>query len=281
MIRLRTGRMPPLLLAWAALVAASAASANPLDVVQVLREGGCGGILPASSPLRPNSLLNRSAKLWATGRSLAAAVARSGYAAEREGGLHFAGPEISMINAIRRSGCRAIANPKLRDIGIYHRGSDTWVVVASAYVSPTLSEAPALAARALELINEARARGAVCGRRSFAPAPPLRLSSILSDVASEHAVDMAEHGYFDHTDLRGESPADRVRATGYRERLVGENIAYGVDSIGAAVQGWLSSPGHCENIMDPRFAEMGIGYAAGTTARRGLYWVQVLTEPRS
>ena len=45
------------------------------------------------------------------------------------------------------------------------------------------------------------------------------------------------------------------------------------------VQGWLDSPGHCENIMDPRFAEMGIAYAAGH-AKRGLYWVQVLAAPR-
>ena len=44
--------------------------------------------------------------------------------------------------------------------------------------------------------------------------------------------------------------------------------------------GWLDSPGHCENIMDPRFAEMGIAYAAGKSSKPGLYWVQVLVEPR-
>jgi uncharacterized protein YkwD len=46
------------------------------------------------------------------------------------------------------------------------------------------------------------------------------------------------------------------------------------------VQGWLDSPGHCENIMDPRFAEMGIAFAAGHAARRGLFWVQLLVAPR-
>lgn len=272
--------VPCMLLAWAALAAAPVSRADTLDVVQFLRAGGCGGLLPASGPLQPNALLNRSAELWATGRSLAAAVARSGYTAEREGGLRVTGPEISTIDAIRKSRCRAIASPQLRDIGIYHRGSDTWVVVASAEVVPARPEAAGMAARALQLVNEVRARGATCGQRSFPPAPPLRLAGILSDVASEHATDMAEHNYFDHTDLSGASPADRVRAVGYRERLVGENIAYGVDSIDEAVQGWLDSPGHCENIMDPRFSEMGIGYAAGTTLRRGLYWDQVLTEPR-
>jgi uncharacterized protein YkwD len=281
MNRLSASCVPQLLLVCIALVGSSVARADALDVVQVLREGGCGGILPASRPLQPNALLNRSAELWAAGRSLAAAVARSGYSAEREGGLHVAGSEVAMNKSIRRTGCRAIASSQLRDVGVYRRGMDTWFVVASAYVSPARSEAPALAERALLLVKEARARGAQCGRRTFAPAPPLRLSGILSDVASEHAVDMAEHNYFDHIDLRGASPADRIHAVGYRERLVGENIAYGVDSVREAVQGWLHSPEHCENMMDPRFSEMGIGYAAGTTSRRGLYWVQLLTEPRN
>ena len=41
-----------------------------------------------------------------------------------------------------------------------------------------------------------------------------------------------------------------------------------------------TAPGHCENIMDPRFAEMGIALAPGH-AKHGLYWVQVLAEPRA
>jgi uncharacterized protein YkwD len=31
--------------------------------------------------------------------------------------------------------------------------------------------------------------------------------------------------------------------------------------------------------MDPRFAEMGIAFAAGQKSRHGLYWVQVLATP--
>jgi len=92
---------------------------------------------------------------------------------------------------------------------------------------------------------------------------------------------MAEHDYFEHRDLNGQSPADRVRAVGYREKLVGENIAYGPKSLEEVVQGWLDSPGHCENIMDPRFAEMGIAYVAGRSGRHGLYWVQVFAEPQA
>jgi uncharacterized protein YkwD len=91
---------------------------------------------------------------------------------------------------------------------------------------------------------------------------------------------MADHDYFEHEDLAGRSPAQRVRAGGYQEKLVGENIAYGPKSIDEVVQGWLESPDHCENIMDPRFAQMGIAYAPGQLSRRGLYWVQLLAAPR-
>ena len=108
----------------------------------------------------------------------------------------------------------------------------------------------------------------------------MRLSATLEGVALGHAADMAQNNYFEHEDLAGQSPADRVRAVGYVERLVGENIAYGPASVEEAVQGWLDSPGHCENIMDPRFAEMGLGSAAGQAARRGVYWVQLLASPR-
>jgi uncharacterized protein YkwD len=33
--------------------------------------------------------------------------------------------------------------------------------------------------------------------------------------------------------------------------------------------------------MNPKFAEMGIAYAAGRASKRGLYWVQVLADPRA
>ena len=115
----------------------------------------------------------------------------------------------------------------------------------------------------------------------FAPAPPLIFSGALTGVALGHANDMADHDYFEHKDLAGQSPADRVRASGYSEKLVGENIAYGPGTIDEVVQGWLDSPGHCENIMDPRFVEMGIAYAPGRATRHGLYWVQLFAEPRA
>jgi uncharacterized protein YkwD len=153
-------------------------------------------------------------------------------------------------------------------------------MLASRARLPERSDGPALAARALQLVNEVRASGARCGQRSFAPASPVTLSATLDTVALGHAADMAAHDYFEHQDLTGRSPAQRVREGGYQESLVGENIAYGPKSIDEVVQGWLDSPDHCENIMDPRFAQMGIAYAPGKLSRHGLFWVQLLATPR-
>lgn len=265
----------------AGLLATQITWADAVSAVQLLREGGCGGTLPPARPLHHNASLDRAAEQWAAGRSPAAAAERSGYRAEATAGLHVRGPESSTVQTLRRSSCRTLTDQSLHDIGVYHRGLDTWLVLASAYVVPPSSQAPVLATRALQLVNEVRARGARCGERSFGPAPPVKLSGTLAGVALGHAADMAEHSYFEHKDLTGHSPAERVRAVGYREQLVGENIAYGPKSADEVVKGWLDSPGHCENIMDPRFAEMGIAYAAGRASRRGLYWVQVLAAPRA
>ncbi len=282
----------------AGLGVASLARADALSAVQVLREGGCGGVVPAARPLVRSALLDQVAQEWAAGSSLPAAAQRSAFRAQATTGVHVSGPESSLLELLRRSDCRALARPGLRQIGAYRRGPDNWLVLAGGSGLPdtplTVARTataetplaaripgPVLASRALQLVNEARARGAKCGARSFAPAPAMSLSGTLAGVASGHALDMAEHNYFEHVDLAGKSPADRVRAVGYKEKLVGENIAYGPGSVEEAVQGWLDSPGHCENIMDPRFAQMGIAYSAGRTSRHGLYWVQLLVEPRA
>jgi hypothetical protein len=261
--------------------ALAASPADPIAAVQLLREGGCGGILPPARPLRRLAALDRAAEQWATGRTLGAAAQLNGYDAESTAGLHIKGPDSASIQLLKQSGCRTVMNEAFHDVGIFRRGAESWLVFGGAHAVPASAQAPKLANRALQLVNEVRARGARCGERSFAPAPPMRLSDTLGTVAFGHANDMARHNYFEHEDLTGHSPADRVRAVGYQEKLVGENIAYGPKSAEEVVKGWLDSPGHCENIMDPRFAEMGIAFAAGQSARRGLFWVQLLVAPKA
>jgi Cysteine-rich secretory protein family len=263
------------------LTASLQSHADAIAAVQVLREGGCGGLFPPVRPLRHIASLDRAAEQWATGRTVSAAAQLSGYEAQSSSGLHIRGPASDALQLLKQAGCRTVVDPAFHDIGAFTRGLDTWVLFGAIYVAPANAKSPVLATRALQLVNEVRARGARCGQRSFAPAPPVRSSDTLADVAFGHADDMAKHDYFEHLDRTGHSPADRVRAVGYPEKLVGENIAYGPKTADEVVQGWLDSPGHCENIMDPRFAEMGIAFAAGQSSRRGLFWVQLLVAPRA
>jgi len=281
------------------LVLCDGASADALAAVQVLRAGGCGGVMPLVPPLRRTGVLDRIAREWAQGGALAAVAGSNGLDMSTTSGVHVQGPDRSLLEVMRRTECRTLMQQSLREMGEYQTAQEAWLVFtgpAAAAPSRTPappvrpSAAPTLSAsaatrlpetRALELVNEVRARGARCGERSFGPAPPLRLSGTLDGVAFGHAADMAQHDYFEHQDLAGHTPADRVRASGYREKLVGENIAYGPKSTEEVVQGWLDSPGHCENIMDQRFAEMGIAYASGQGAKHGLYWVMELAQPQS
>jgi uncharacterized protein YkwD len=133
-------------------------------------------------------------------------------------------------------------------------------------------------ARVVDLVNVARGKGRRCGNERFAAAPPLGVSRKLNEAAAVHARDMARRKFFEHQGSDGSQPKDRVLRAGYRPRLTGENIAYGPESAEEVVAGWLASPGHCANIMDPRFREIGVGLATGR--KRGhIYWVQTFGAP--
>ncbi|MGC1458700.1 MAG: CAP domain-containing protein [Steroidobacteraceae bacterium] len=295
-------------------LATSVSWADPMSAVQLLRISGCGGIMPAIAPLQRNLQLDRAAAAWAAGDAAATAAGHSGYQAHTTVGLRLSGTDDAILQSLRRTRCRMVADQSLRDVGVYRRGPQTWLLIAAPNAdrvatslsspaqkwttpapepdadeapprtfgyatAPRLSRTPAQSTRVLQLVNEARATGTRCGAKSFGPAPPLQPSATLDGVAAEHANDMARHDYFEHVDLTGHTPADRLRATGYKERLVGENIAYGLNSADEVVAGWLHSPDHCENIMDPRFVEMGVALSQGHGSRRGLYWDQELAEP--
>ena len=138
---------------------------------------------------------------------------------------------------------------------------------------------PNTRARVVELVNIARSHARRCGSERFAPAPALNVSTKLNDAAAGHARDMLKKKYFDHRGSDGSQPKDRVLRAGYKSRLTGENIALGPESAEEVVDGWLDSPGHCANIMDPRFQDIGVAVASGK--KRGqIYWVQTFGVPR-
>ncbi len=127
---------------------------------------------------------------------------------------------------------------------------------------------------ALRLVNSLRAKGRECGEYGrFPAAPPLRWSETLAAIARAHSADMERNNHFSHTGSDGSGLGDRFKRGGYRYSYAGENIAYGMDSVERAIRGWIESPGHCANIMNARFTEIGIG-------RSGTYWTMNLGAPR-
>ena len=248
-------------------------------ILKRLRTADCDRAAADASQWRPNAKLDQAASQWSLGDSLRHAIERSGYVPTAIGALHVELADSADRLRLDRASCEVLRNRALREAGVFSRGRETWIVLAGAADLPSTENFDATLERAVMQVNAARQQGRRCGQRYLPSAGPVHLSAMLSDIAAGHARDMATHHYFDHRDHDGHSPADRVRAGGYRERLVGENIAFGPLSAADAVDGWLNSAPHCENLMDPRFKEMGISYARSSGSRPGVYWVQLFADP--
>ncbi|GAA0504634.1 CAP domain-containing protein [Deinococcus depolymerans] len=149
------------------------------------------------------------------------------------------------------------------------------LTVSGAAPTPTPAPAPApatdFAQQILDLVNAARAQGRTCGATAYAAAPALTLNAQLGQAAQGHAADMAAQNYFSHDSKDGRTAGQRIAAAGYAYRTWGENIAAGQATAAQVMDGWLKSEGHCKNIMNPAFRELGVGYATSTS---GPYWVQ-------
>jgi uncharacterized protein YkwD len=134
--------------------------------------------------------------------------------------------------------------------------------------------------KVLQRVNAARAGARSCGSQRMAPAPPLAWNDALFSAAARHSRDMARGDYFDHASPDGRRVGARATEEGYRWRTVGENIAGGDRSVELVVSGWMDSPGHCRNIMNAEFSEVGVACAQRRGTTWGTYWTMVLGRPR-
>lgn len=83
-------------------------------------------------------------------------------------------------------------------------------------------------------------------------------------VAAQHkADDMAAKGYFSHTSPDGRTPWDWILDAGYLYGSAGENLAVRYTSAEGVQDGWMASPTHRQNILDPRYTEIGVAVAQG------------------
>jgi uncharacterized protein YkwD len=264
------------------LAAAPQAGADVLEAVNGARQHGCV-VSATPAPFKNSMALQKAARRLAGGEALQDALAAEGYLSSESVALHFSGAvsDAQIARALSAKHCGDLTNPKLREIGADRRGREVWMVLAAPVSLLTAADAESVSRHILDLVNEARAAGRRCGGKYFAPAGPLTLNPRLTRAALAHSQEMAKYGEFSHRGHDGSTPVLRVARTGYGGyRVIGENIAAGAMTPVEVTRGWLASPAHCENIMDGRFTQIGIAYAANLDSAVGMYWTQDFAAPR-
>ncbi|HIP62323.1 MAG TPA: CAP domain-containing protein [Sulfurovum sp.] len=146
----------------------------------------------------------------------------------------------------------------------------------------------------LDAINNARSIEQDCGVEGIKPAvSALVWNDALYKSAYEHGKDLAESDTFSHdgsgTDSdwtaevqglgRGSTIKERIVNNAYTNwSTLGENVAGGTfqDLAQEAVDAWIASDGHCANLMNPRYKDVGMGHVEQDGTRLTHYWVQNL-----
>jgi uncharacterized protein YkwD len=131
---------------------------------------------------------------------------------------------------------------------------DAQVSNASTLEKGQFEAAVEIEKRAFQLVNETRVRNGL---------PLLIWDQELCELARVHSQNMAKQSLFSHVTRDGLGPKERAVHAGIKPfRRIAENIAYnwGFDDPGAfAVERWMTSSGHRENILDKQYKASAVG----------------------
>lgn len=103
-------------------------------------------------------------------------------------------------------------------------------------------------------------------KRTQAGLLPLSLNSTLSQAAQAKGADMLNKGYWAHVAPDGTQPWTFFANFGYKYSYAGENLARDFSSASSAVEAWMNSPSHKENLLSSKYKEVGIGVVEGNLA---------------
>jgi uncharacterized protein YkwD len=276
-----------ILLACCASLPAQVRADELADLVNAYRAApvACAGHAAASMPqLTPERALSQVRV--SAGTFLESALEQLGYQAEHAEALAVTGPAnaAGAMDALRERYCDRLLSSEFSAIGTAHHGNEWQVVLGRPLVFPVLPDWQQAGQQLVTLVNAARAQPRRCGEQSFGAARPVSWNPALAEAAFAHSADMARRRYFSHREPNpepnGSEPVDRAARAGYRSVHVGENIASGPHSMQEVMTTWLDSPGHCANIMDPGFRDMGAAYVIDPDSRTHTpYWTQVFGGP--
>jgi uncharacterized protein YkwD len=110
--------------------------------------------------------------------------------------------------------------------------------------------------------------------------PSLKLSGKLDKAAQNHACDNAKRKSISHTSSDGGTLKTRLRRAGYAFRTAAENTGRGFGTGARAVQWWMNSPKHRDNILLRNAREVGVGIAVSAAPDSKLHWIIVVGASR-
>lgn len=161
--------------------------------------------------------------------------------------------------------------------------SDSQVLtdIAKAGEEAALCDDVDISPRLVEAINEARAETQVCRDVQFPATSPVTWVTTLREATDIHADDMATNNFFSHQGTDGSFVDDRATLVGYDFKKVGENLAAGFETPEQTVKAWLESgDGHCENLMDPSFDNIGASCRFNADSLHKTYWAMTMGRAR-
>ena len=205
------------------------------------------------------------------------ALSRAAYPLVNVQAISLSGPRDAQaaMKAVQESFCKVVLDPQFVDIGISRDQREWRIVLARPLLTARLGDWQVEGQKVLDLINTARTQPRQCGTQAFAAAAALTWNATLATAAQSHSRDMANNNYLDHKDRNGGTPGDRAELAGFIGQQIGENIAAGQDTPNKVVEGWLASPGHCANLMNAQFRELGAAYAVDPKSDAAIYWTAV------
>ena len=95
-------------------------------------------------------------------------------------------------------------------------------------------------------------------KRSENGLAPLSLNQTLVSAAALKGSDMIAKNYWAHTAPDGATPWSFIKQAGYYYLYAGENLARDFGDSSSLVNAWMDSPTHRDNILSPRYTEIGI-----------------------
>jgi len=91
----------------------------------------------------------------------------------------------------------------------------------------------------------------------------LRHNPVLSKAATAKAENMFQEQYWAHYSPAGKGPWDFMKTYGYSYSVAGENLARDFLETDDMMVAWMNSPTHRENIVNPKYSEIGIAVVDG------------------